>query len=93
MKTKTTTLKRKKKRTAIECEYCGVRAARVEKLNHTFGKGSRMIVVTDVETVVCDNCGRQYFEGETLKKLDEVLAHPSAYAVREQVSVASLSAV
>lgn len=93
MKSKTNRLNRKKDRTAIECEYCGVRAARVKKLNHTFGKGSRMIVVTDVETVVCDNCGRQYFEGEILKKLDEVLAHPSDYAVREQVSVASLSAV
>jgi YgiT-type zinc finger domain-containing protein len=93
MKTKATRSKGKNNRHVIQCEYCNVKAARVEKLNHTFGKGSAMIVVTDVETVVCDNCGRHYFEGATLKKLDELLAHPNHYAVRESINVASLSSV
>jgi YgiT-type zinc finger domain-containing protein len=93
MKTKATRSKEKNNRLVIQCEYCNAKAARVEKLNHTFGKGSAMIVVTDVETVVCDNCGRHYFEGATLKKLDEVLAHPNQYAVRESINVASLSSI
>jgi YgiT-type zinc finger domain-containing protein len=93
MKTKATSSKGKSNRRVIQCEYCNVKAARVEKLNHTFGKGAAMIVVTDVETVVCDNCGRHYFEGVTLKKLDEVLAHPNQYAVRESINVASLRSV
>jgi len=93
MKTKATRSRGKNKRLVIQCEYCNVKAARLEKLNHTFGKGSEMIVITDVETVVCDNCGRHYFEGVTLKKLDEILAHPNHYAVRESIKVASLSSV
>ncbi|MBO0797645.1 MAG: YgiT-type zinc finger protein [Blastocatellia bacterium] len=93
MKTKAAKAKGKNNSFVIQCEYCNVKAARVEKLNHTFGKGSAMIVVTDVDTVVCDNCGRHYFEGATLKKLDEVLAHPNQYAVRESINVASLSSV
>lgn len=93
MKTKSKPQKRKKNRTLEQCAYCNVKAAHREMLNHTFGKGSAMIVVTDVETMVCDNCGRQYFTGETLKKLDQVLARPTRYAERELVNVASLSAV
>lgn len=90
-----TILKRKKNRAAsdLDCSYCGVKAAHVAKLNYTFGKDDQMIVVTNIDTVVCDNCGRHYYEGPTLKKLDEVLTHPTLYAVREQVYVASLSEV
>jgi len=84
---------RKKNPAEFDYAYCGKNAARVEKLNHIFGKGAKMIVVTDIDTVVCDNCGRHYYEGPTLKKLDEVLTHPNDYAVRELVSVASLNAV
>ena len=81
------------KRVIEECAYCGVSAARPVLLNHTFGRGAKMIVVTEVETMVCDNCGQSYFKGETLKKLDAVLARPRDYATQELVNVASLQAV
>ena len=83
----------KRQRASEECAYCGVSAARSVLLNHTFGRGAKMIVVTEVETMVCDNCGQSYFKGETLKKLDEVLARPRDYATQELVNVASLRLV
>jgi len=85
--------KRKRNHPAEECAYCGVSAAHPVLLTHTFGRGAKMIVVTDVETMVCDHCGQSYFKGETLRKLDEVLARPRDYATKELVNVASLSLV
>lgn len=85
--------KRKKKISVEECAFCGAKASHPVILNHTFGSGAAMIVVTDVETMICDNCGQSYFKGKVLKMLDAVLAKPGAYATKKLVSVASLSAV
>lgn len=84
--------KRKKKISVEECAFCGAKASHPVRLNHTFGSGAAMIVVTDVETMVRDNCGQSYFKGKVLKMLDAVLANPRAYATKKLVSVASLSA-
>ncbi|MGH9831580.1 MAG: YgiT-type zinc finger protein [Blastocatellia bacterium] len=76
-----------------ECAYCGTKKARPVLLNHVFGAGANMIVVENVLTMVCDNCGQSYFTGDTLEKLDEVLAAPQDYAVQTAINVADLSLV
>jgi YgiT-type zinc finger domain-containing protein len=60
-------------------------------LNHVFGAGANMIVVENVLTMVCDNCGQSYFTGDTLEKLDEILAAPQDYAALTVINVADLS--
>lgn len=85
--------KRRRRNPVEECAYCGVKASHPVLLNHTFGSGAAMVVVTNVQTMVCDNCGQSYFKGDVLKMLDAVLANPRAYATKELVNVASLSAV
>ncbi len=76
-----------------ECAYCRVKKARPVLLNHVFGAGASMIVVENVMTMVCDNCGQSYFIGDTLEKLDEILAAPQGYAVQTMINVADLSLV
>jgi len=93
MKAEKKTRKRRKRNRVEECAYCGAKAAHPVLLNHTFGAGVSMIVVTNVETMICDNCGQSYFKGDVLKMLDKVLANPREYATKELVDVASLSAV
>ncbi|MFN0119037.1 MAG: YgiT-type zinc finger protein [Blastocatellia bacterium] len=82
-------MKTRKKRTpTLICDYCNTAAARKTRLNHTFGKGADMIVVQNVETVVCDNCGTSYMEGKALLTLNEILKNPDEYGARQAIVVA-----
>lgn len=76
-----------------ECAYCAAKKAHPVLLNHVFGAGANMIVVENVLTIVCDNCGQSYFTGDTLEKLDEILAAPQDYAAPTVINVADLSLV
>ena len=89
---KKTARKRQRRNPTHECEYCGKRAARLVKLNHTFGRGARMVVIADVDTMVCDNCGQSYPEGETLERVNKILSHPDRYAKVRDVAVADFKA-
>lgn len=52
-----------------------------------------MVVVENVATMICSNCGQSYFTGETLEKLDQILAKPESYACKQLVQVANFSQV
>ena len=75
------------------CAYCSKQTARLILLNQTFGHGENMIVVENVATMVCSNCGQSYFTGETLEKLDQILAKPETYSNKQLVQVANFSRV
>jgi len=89
---KTTVKKRKRVNPVYECEYCGQMTAHKSLLNHTFGKMPNLIVITNVETMVCENCGQSYLEGDTLAAVAEVLAKPKTYTAARSVAVAELAA-
>ena len=84
--------KRKDQIPFFECEYCGQLAAHKSYLNHTFGRVPDLIVVTNVETMVCGNCGQSYLEGKALDAVAEVLKQPKKYTERHAVSLAQLAA-
>lgn len=90
---KAKTVKAKRHNPSHVCEYCNVKAARKTKLNHTFGKGTGLLVVENVETIVCDNCGQSYVEGKALETLNEILSSPETYAKPKKVAVADFSLV
>ena len=75
------------------CAYCGKQTAHSTLLNHNFDHGDNLIVVENVATMVCSNCGQSYFTGQTLEKLDEILAAPENYSSRQMVQVADFSKV
>lgn len=74
------------------CSFCGKKAARLYLKNHTFGRGTRMVVIENVPTYVCDNCRESYVTAETSRVIDEVLAHPEQQTTRREVRVATLAA-
>ena len=91
-----TIAKPKQRKPAIEqqhCAYCGKQTAHSTLLSHNFGHGDNLIVVENVATMVCSNCGQSYFTGPTLEKLDEILAAPENYSSRQMVQVADFSRV
>jgi YgiT-type zinc finger domain-containing protein len=90
---KTKTVKTTRRNPTIICEYCNKKAARRISLNHTFGKGTELLVVENVETVVCDNCGQSYVEGKALNTLNEILTSPERYSRPKKVAVADFSMV
>lgn len=92
MKTKKTVKRSRRSNPTHDCEYCGKKAARLVKLNHTFGRGARMVVIADVDTIVCDNCGQSYLEGAALERVEKILSHPDRYATVERVAVADFKA-
>lgn len=75
------------------CAYCSKQTARQVLLNHTFGRGDNLIVVKNVATMVCSNCGQSYFTGETLERLDAILAAPESHSHKQLVQVANFSQV
>lgn len=84
---------RKESEARLVCEFCNAQAARQVRLNHTFGSGAKMIVVANVETIVCDNCGQRYVEGEALETLNRILANPDTYARQQMIPVADFALV
>jgi YgiT-type zinc finger domain-containing protein len=74
------------------CSFCGKQTARLYLKNHTFGHGSRLIVIENVPTYVCDNCRESYLTAETSRAIDEILAHPEQHTSPRQVNVATLAA-
>jgi hypothetical protein len=51
-----------------------------------------MVVIADVDTMVCDNCGQSYLEGEALERVNKILSHPDRYAKVRDVAVADFKA-
>ncbi len=74
-----------------ECEYCGEQAARKVRLNHTFGRLPKLVVIANVETMVCDNCGQSYLEGPALERVGEILACPAAHTQPQALDLAVLA--
>ena len=87
-----TTKQPKNQKPVFECEYCGQQAAHKSYLNHTFGRVPDLIVITNVETMVCGNCGQSYLEGEALAAVAAVLRQPKKLTARHSVSLAQLAA-
>ena len=74
------------------CSFCGEKTARLTAKNQTFGKGAEMIVIEDVPTWSCENCGEVYITAEVSRAIDDVLAHPERHAEKRPVNVATLAA-
>jgi YgiT-type zinc finger domain-containing protein len=70
------------------CSFCRQVAAREVLRPQVFGHGKQLLVIEDVPTMVCDNCGETYFTGKTLDELERILGHQSELAVPRSVPVA-----
>ena len=57
------------------CYFCGGRTL-PRKVTAENWWGDTLTLVEDVPALVCEDCGEQYFEAETCKRLDGLRAAP-----------------
>jgi YgiT-type zinc finger domain-containing protein len=74
------------------CSFCGQLAAREALRPQVFGQGDRLLVVENVPTSSCENCGETYFTGATLDELERILGNQTEVAVVRPVPVAQFMA-
>lgn len=74
------------------CSFCGQLAAREALRPQVFGQGECLLVVENVPTLNCDNCGETYFTGATLDELERILGNQTDIAVVRPVQVAQFVA-
>ena len=73
------------------CSFCGEQTARKVIKPHVFGRGAKMLLVEDIPTMTCSNCGQTYLTGEVLKMLEEILKNQSKYVTQRTVIVAEFA--
>lgn len=84
----------KKKEIAFEhqCAICGKRAARKILMSKVFGRGANRVLIEDIPTYSCRNCGSQYLDGATMAAIDEIRKHPAAHTTNQTIAAAKLAA-
>ncbi len=73
------------------CSFCGEQTARRVSKSHAFGRGAKMLVVEDIPTMSCSNCGQTYLTGDVLKMLEEILKNQAKYVTQRTVNVAEFA--
>ncbi len=73
------------------CSFCGEQSARKVIKAHVFGRGAKMLIVEDIPTMTCSNCGQTYLTGDVLKMLEEILKNQSKYVTQRTVNVAEFA--
>ncbi len=54
-----------------DCSFCGGDVEE-KKTEYDYRRRSHLLVINDVPTGVCRQCGEKYFKAHTLKRLDQV---------------------
>jgi YgiT-type zinc finger domain-containing protein len=75
----------------IQCVNCGHLAAYLTRRSGVFGRGSKAIIIEDIPTIVCRNCGLSYLTPEVSRKIDEIRAQPEKYTEMEYRAVAKIA--
>ena len=70
------------------CSFCRQVAAREVCKPQLFEHAQQWLVVEQVPTMVCGNCGETYFTGGTLDELERILTHQAELATLRPVPVA-----
>ncbi len=73
------------------CSFCGENSAFEIKKSKAFGHGEKLLVIENVPTINCENCGENYMTGAALDMLDEIISNRQQYVHQRLVEVAAFS--
>ena len=76
----------------MKCSNCG-QEARLVRRPYAFGKGDDLLVVENVPTISCRNCGQEFLEPATVRGLDRIRRNRGAFAADRSVAVAAFEQV
>ena len=72
----------------MKCDICGKEGARQRYVSRSYGKGESLLVIEDVPTIHCPNCGERYLTAQTLKGIERIKTDRQTAAPKRLVSVA-----
>ncbi len=71
------------------CIFCKKDMALLKYLPQAFKRGGETILIENVPTMGCDNCGQTYFDLASCRRMDEIFADPDTNTEKKLISVAS----
>ncbi len=72
----------------MKCDICGKEGARQRYVSRSYGKGESLLVIEDVPTIHCPNCGEGYMTAQTLQVIERIKKLRHTVAPKRPVSVA-----
>ncbi|MBM2813327.1 MAG: hypothetical protein HW421_89 [Ignavibacteria bacterium] len=54
------------------CIFCGNKNLTEKKVQYIYKHNTEYIIVNDVPCLECDFCGEQYFNGDTMEKIEKL---------------------
>ena len=72
----------------MKCDICGKKGARQRYISRSYGKGESLLVIEDVPTIHCPNCGEGYMTAQTLQVIERIKKLRQTAAPKRPVSVA-----
>ena len=72
----------------MKCDVCGKEGARQRYVSRSYSKGESLLVIEDVPTIHCLNCGEGYLTAQTLKEIERIKKARQTLVPKRLVSVA-----
>ena len=72
----------------MKCDICGKEGARQRYISRSYGKGESLLVIENVPTIHCPNCGEGYLTAQTLQVIERIKKLRQTVAPKRPVSVA-----
>jgi YgiT-type zinc finger domain-containing protein len=72
----------------MKCDICGKEGARQRYVSRSYGKGESLLVIENVPTIHCPNCGEGYLTAQTLQVIERIKKLRQTVAPKRPVSVA-----
>ena len=73
----------------MKCDICEKPGARQRYVSRSYGRGESLLVIENVPTVHCPNCGEGYLTAQTLKEIERIKRDRQTVAPKRPVSVAA----
>lgn len=73
------------------CDICGKEGARIRYITRSYGKGENLLVIENIPSVSCPNCGERYFTAETLHEIERIKLHKQSFANKRPVAIAEFA--
>lgn len=72
----------------MKCDICGKEGAHQRCVSRSYGKGESLLVIENVPTIHCPNCGENYLTAQTLREIERIKQARQTVAPKRLVSVA-----
>jgi YgiT-type zinc finger domain-containing protein len=84
-------IEQKQNESPLQCVNCGQHKAYLVRRSGVFGRGAKAVIIEDIPTIVCRNCGLSYLLPEVSMMIDEILSHPETHTEMQYRAVAKIA--